>query len=225
MKVKRSKKIQVTGTIPEIICNDKKLYEGDLRDYFKIIFTKGQNLSKPYHNFRHIFHVMWLCHDACKFYKNQLSKREMRNLLIAAMFHDFNHTGSTKNDQINIQNALKGLKKYISQKDKVFYKEIYDLIKETQFPHKTPSLELPLLAQILRDADVGQTLSTDWIQQIVFGLSVEMGTTPILILKKQEEFLRSLHFTSKWGRLKFDSVQIGKKIKETSDILKIIESK
>ena len=59
----------VRGTLPEIIRNDAGLYEGDLKVYFKAVFTNAQNLQKGYHNFRHMFHVVWLCYQAIAFYE------------------------------------------------------------------------------------------------------------------------------------------------------------
>ncbi len=72
--------------IPEIIRNDSLLYEGDLKVYFKAIFYKSQNLNHPYHNFRHTLHMLWLCYQACEFYKDELSPRQMRNLLVRPCF-------------------------------------------------------------------------------------------------------------------------------------------
>lgn len=60
---------ELTGDLPEIIGNEENLYEGKLILYFRILFCNSTNLKNPYHNFRHT-----------------------RNLLIAALFHDFDHT-------------------------------------------------------------------------------------------------------------------------------------
>ena len=43
------------GSLPEIIRNDHRLYQGNLTAYFQVIFNYGQNLQHPYHNFRHMF--------------------------------------------------------------------------------------------------------------------------------------------------------------------------
>jgi hypothetical protein len=37
--------------------------------------------------------VTWLCHQACAYYRAELTPLRMRELLIAALFHDFNHPG------------------------------------------------------------------------------------------------------------------------------------
>src|SRR5437899_12891226 len=87
--------VEVRGILPQIVRNDQDLYEGDLSHYLKVIFNHAINLNNPYHNFRHMFHVLWLCHEACKFYADGLTKRDKRNLLIAAVFHDFDHLGNS----------------------------------------------------------------------------------------------------------------------------------
>lgn len=77
-----------------VIDDELNLYDGNLRYYFKVVFEKARNLNNPYHNFRHIFHVTWLCYKALAYYKENnkpIDKNDARALLIAAMFHDFDH--------------------------------------------------------------------------------------------------------------------------------------
>ena len=92
-------------SILDIILNKDGLYEGDLIYYFRIVFKFAQNLHNPYHNMRHMLHVMWLCYQACSFYKDEMSPRDMRVLLIAAIFHDFDHLGIRGDDSKNIMRA------------------------------------------------------------------------------------------------------------------------
>src|SRR5215471_6020446 len=65
----------VTGDLPEIIGNEKHLYEGDLSLYFRILFFEPCNMNNPYHNFRHTLHVVWLCHKACQYTTRSNSRR------------------------------------------------------------------------------------------------------------------------------------------------------
>src|SRR6516162_1069264 len=174
----------VTGDLPEIVGNEERLYEGDLSLYFRILFFESSNLQNPYHNFRHTLHVLWLCHGACRYYQQQLTPRQMRNLLIAALFHDFDHPGHSHPgaqdpDEINIEIALSNLRRYIAAEDRAFLPEIEALIEATHYPYKTKSEELGLLANIIRDADLAQAFSPAWIQQVVIGLALERGTAPI----------------------------------------------
>ncbi len=214
--------MKTSGSIPEIIRNSSDVYEGNLIEYFKIVFRSANNLRNPYHNFRHMFHVLWLCYQACIFYGDRLTKREKRNLLIAALFHDFNHTGTQVNDDINIMLATRGLMQFILNEDRTYFMEIIELIKCTEYPYKTPSGEIGLMQQVIRDADLGQVFSTAWIQQVVFGLATEWNREPLDILKIQAPFLRYLRFYSEWGQEMFPESVIKEKIDEANEILGLL---
>ncbi len=213
----------VRGGLPKIIRNDDGLYSGNLVAYFCIIFNHAQNLWHQYHNFRHMLHVTWLCHQACIFYHNFLSQRKMRNLLIAAMFHDFDHSGMAGNDDLNIARATRGFNKYTLPEDFSSAEEITLLIQATEFPRKHESSEhLSLCARILQDADMCQALNEVWLQQTVFGLADEWGKKPIEILSAQEAFLSNLKLQTKWAQAMFPQSQIDDKISEAKELLEIL---
>ena len=217
--------ISVRGSIPDIIGNKEGLYDGDLVHYFQAIFNHAQNLTNPYHNFRHMFHTLWLCYRACVFYKDEITPRQMRNLLIAAMFHDFDHSGMMGNDDLNIERSIRGLEKYLAQQDKSYFSDICGIIQATEFPHKSPSQSLPLLAQIIRDANLAQGFSEAWIQQVIFGLAKEWGKKPIEILASQCPFLSHLDFVTEWARQTFPPEVVKGKISEAKAILELLERK
>ena len=210
------------GTIPVMIRNDEKVYLGDLRKYFSIVFINAQNLHNPYHNFRHMLHVTWLCYLACKYYADKLSPREMRNLLIAALFHDFDHSGMMGNDDLDIIRAIRGMRKYLLPEDRPFADEIAEVMQATEFPHKTPSEKLPLLQQIIRDADMAQSMSNAWIQHVIFGLALEWNKKPIDVLKAELPFHEMLKFYTDWGKSMFPQTVIDRKTKEVTDLIEIL---
>lgn len=214
--------MQTRGSIPEIIRNDGRLYEGDLIAYFKIIFMHARNLQLPYHNFRHIFHVLWLCHRACQFYREELTSRQMRNLLIAVLFHDFDHSGRLGDDDLNIERAIRSFNRYVLPDDKEFLSEIAELIRVTEFPYKTPTDQLSLPQQIIRDADLSQSLSVAWVQQVIFGLAAEWGKKPAEVFKMQGPFLLNLKFCTAWAQQEFPKNDITGKIKEAEEFLELL---
>lgn len=216
---------QVRGTLPEVIRNEQRRYEGDLAHYFRVVFQHAQNLRQPYHNFRHMTHVLWLCHDACGFYAKELTPRQMRTLLIAALFHDFDHSGLFGNDDLNIERAVRGLKKHLLPRDVGEFAAMETLIRATQYPPTISGEDLSLAAQILCDADVSQAFSAAWIQQVIFGLSGEWGNTPLDALRAQEPFLRKLKFHTKWARGRFSLFDIEAKIKEVQELCEILGTK
>ena len=177
---------EVKGSLPEIVKNEHGLYEGNLIYYFRVVFNHAQNLRNPYHNFRHMCHVLYLCYKACVFYSGfepkKMNPREMRNLLISALFHDFDHTGKGGSkeypDSINISRAIAGIAIHILPEDNDYLVDIINLIKTTEFPYTVPAEKVNLLGQVLREADLSQALSVAWMQQVVFGLSEEWGNRP-----------------------------------------------
>jgi 3'5'-cyclic nucleotide phosphodiesterase len=219
----------VTGDLPELITNKNGLYEGDLIYYLQTAFFKSGNLNNPYHNLRHTLHVLWLCHKACRYYRDRLTPRQMRNLLVAALFHDFDHTGcphpeEKDPDSVNIRLAVEGLRRYVAPGDRASLPAIEALIGETQFPYKTGG-DLDLSAEIIRDADIAQVFSSAWLQQVVIGLAHEWGVQPIEVLRMQKSFLGSLAFRTGWARELFPAELVAAKIEEAEQLLRLLEAK
>lgn len=188
-----------TKRIIQIINNIAGNYPGNLKEYFRIVW-RAPNIMLPYHNIRHMLHVMWDVYDATLAYP-EIDERTRRNLLIAALFHDYNHTGSGKDDAVNIRNAVQGLRTHILPVDEPYFDEITSYIKATQFPHQAGDLDLPAL--IMRDADVASTLSDVWIAMVSFGLNKELGLSPEEMLKAQKPFLGSIKFGTDWAEQKY----------------------
>jgi len=217
---------ECVGNLPSIVRNDEGYYLGDLRYYFKILFDKAKNLNNPYHNFRHITHFLWLGFDAIRFYLNDPqigSLRQRRNFLIASIFHDFDHIGKAGPDIINIERAVKAFKKYCHPDDIDYQDEIEKLIRLSEYPHKFSADEISLHAQIMRDVDLTQFISSAWIQQVIFGLAAEQGKQPIEVLKSQETFCNNLKFSTEWAKQKFTKDVLEGKIQEIRELVEILE--
>ena len=216
-----------TGDIPEIIGNDRGLYEGDLTGYFRTLIFHATNLVRPYHNLRHMLHVTWLCYQAAEFYRDRLTPRQIRNLLIAVLFHDFDHPGhphpgAEDPDAINIGRAIAALRRHIAPEDRPFLPAIEGLIEATHYPYAVAVEQLDLSAQIIRDADLAQALSPVWIQQVVIGLAREQRVSPLDILKTQPAFLTALSFNTEWARERFPARMIAAKIAEAERLLALL---
>lgn len=211
-----------TGSIPSIVKNNDGVYEGDLKAYFRILWKHAQNLNNPYHNFRHICHVLFLCHQACVHYSDELTLRKRRILLIAAIFHDFDHTGVAGPDRVNIEAALLALKRHILPEDAEHYGEIERLIQATEYPYSIETKNLSLSGKIIRDADMGQAFSVAWIQQVIFGLAAEWGRTPLEVVAMQGPFHEKLRFSTAWGREMFPDSVVKAKIEEAKGLLELL---
>ena len=209
-------------TIAELIGNIEGKYPGDLSWYFKILFCEATNLYNPYHNLRHMLHVTWEAYDGCIYHN--LRPEQFRSVLVAAMFHDFNHSAGTGNDDLEVKCAIRAFEKYMDPVDAGNAREIITHIKATEYPYVIHTEKLLIGSKILRDADMSQTFSVAWIQQILLGLSSEMRMTPEDFLKTQEIFMeRVLKFHSVWGERKFGH-QKPSRIAEVKEYLRFLET-
>ncbi len=211
------------GDIPHIINNFDNLYQGDLRPYARVIFN-ASNIYHGYHGLRHMLHVTWVCYQACSYYGRlrKLTPREMRNLLIAAMFHDYGHVGKQGDDVHNITAAIKGLRDNLLAEDEQCLSEIELIIEATQFPHSDLSKNPKLEQLIIRDADMSQAFGPAWIGEILTGLGSELGKSPREMLEQQLRFLQEVHFHTDFGKVFFGTEAIKAKIAEAEAILDII---
>lgn len=215
------------GSIPGIANNESSLYEGNLVPYFKIIFS-APNIHHGYHGLRHMLHVTWACYRACEYYGEDgaglLSPREMRNLLIAALFHDYGHCGKSGDDSLNIEVAIQGLLENLQPEDKFYGGDIVSILKVTKFPHTDLGKSMTLEQKIIRDADMSQAFGPVWIGDIVAGFGSELGKTPLEMLRQQEGFLKGVSFYTDFARELWGDIAIEAKLQEARDLIKILES-
>ena len=212
-----------TASLAIIIRNDEELYRGDLVHYFRTVFSQAQNLLNPYHNFRHMSYVLRQCYDACKFYQRELTPESARALLIAAMFHDFDHSGMMGNDDLNIERAIRSVHKYVIESDRLILGEIINLIKLTEFPYLIPHKDLNLSGLIIRDADMTQALGINWMQDVILGLASEWRKEPAGVLCRQEGFLSQLKFHTRWAQELFPQTEIDAKVQEIQYLSALIK--
>ncbi len=208
--------LRTTGDMPAVFYNVGGLYEGDLRYYFKVI-ANAPNIHHGYHGLHHMLHVMWVCYQACVFYHRlgQLSPRRMRNLLIAALFHDYDHVGKGGDDKVNIRRAVYGLKRHIAAADRPYFREIAIILMATHYPHCDLGPD-PLLEQlIIRDADASQVFGPEWFGHVVAGFGSELGKSPREMLEVQDRFLEGLTFYTDFGKVVFGEAAIFAKRQET----------
>lgn len=183
--------------IEPIILNANGRYNGDLVHYF-IHVCNAPNFHMPYHNFRHMTHVLWEAYDGGV--QMGLSKEELRILLIAALMHDYDHPGTKGDDSANIDRAIRALDKIALPEDRGHLIEIRAAIRATQYPYTDEAFTPTQL--LLRDADQSQTFSLVWMQSLG-GLSQEMGISFKAILEMQRPFMSGLKFHTLWGQNKF----------------------
>jgi len=182
-----------------IVVNANARYEGkDLIHYYRHVM-RAPNAKVPYHNVRHMLHVPWEAYDGAD--RMGLDPRTFRNVMIAALMHDYNHTGVKNDDAVNIERAIRALHQLALEEDRPYMLDIQRMIEATRYPYGDRAFELPDL--ILRDADQSQTFSVAWIQSVMYGLSTELEISPDKMLRDQLPYLESLKFYTLWGQNKF----------------------
>ncbi len=186
----------------DVLNNTEEFYEGNLWYYFGIIFN-APNVDNPYHNFRHLMHVTCTVYIAGKYmnYHKEFGKESFRALLIAAMFHDYGHSGIMGNDKAEVDRSISEMKKHLLPHDSDFVDQIETFIRATQFPYV--ECEQNLGTDIIRDADMSPLFDDVWIQQVIFGIAKEMRVSPRKMLENQLIFIPSMIFHTKWAKEKF----------------------
>lgn len=170
-----------------------------LEDYFKILITENKGNNNPYHNFYHTCCVIKNCYFIAK--SENIYDKKIRLILIAATFHDFNHSGGKLSDDKNVKIAIDSFKKYTKESEADnFY--IENIIKSTQFPYNKND-KLSISQKVIRDADILQRFEENWMQQYIFGLNKELNGKDDLsidILEKNEKFEDSLEIFTKYAK-------------------------
>lgn len=172
--------------------------------YFHVMDTNPNNL--PYHNNYHLQQVIKFVLIGANYYK--VSDSDRRMLAIAAIFHDYKHSGSGKNDDINIKIAIDSfidfnldIKKF-GDFSSYFSEEecdvIIGLIKATRYPYVIEAETL--LQKIIRDSDILQGIfAKDYINSVTLAIAKENGIPQDKMLNNQIQFLESTKFCTEWA--------------------------
>lgn len=180
----------------QIIGNSKILMKAA-----RYVFEKNGSNNLPYHNLNHTLQMFKYANILLK-HGPQITHYDKLLVSIGAMFHDFNYD-IKKTDENRIKEAKLGLAEFIrheSIEDMVDAKQISQLIDATQYPYIIAVEELTYLQKIMRDADLMMVFEPNFVHQIIFGLSSEMGITVAEFLPKQKLFLENAAFTTIYGR-------------------------
>lgn len=170
----------------------------ELQKGFSWIMKNSTSNDLPYHNFNHLLTVVRYTHGACVFY--ELEKKDHLELLMAALFHDVNHSGGKSTDDVNVSTAKETVTKFIEEFcSDIDSTEVCRIIDATQYPYVIEPEDMDLKQQIIRDADLMQVFEYNWIQQNMMGLCSEMGITMDKMIPGQKAFLMGAQFNTNWG--------------------------
>ena len=166
-----------------------------------IIDTNNAN-HNPYHNFDHNLHVANLTYKLTKHVS--VTDNEKKNLIIAGLFHDYNHSGGVhKDDALNIKYAIIGFNEFYNHNETLFNngdkKEIITLIYSTKYPIDNDKLIITPSIKIIRDADMLYTFTAPFFQSIILGLAKEFNITISDRIIQQIKFINNLKFNTDFG--------------------------
>jgi len=171
-----------------------------LEKAFSYIIEHNESVNLPYHNTRHLVKVFDSCMEIAESYK--ISKHDLIVLGVAALFHDFNHSGGKLKDSENIQIAIYEFNNFYEKNkssfDGIHFISIADLITYTEFPKvKEPENDIQ---RILMDSDLIQAFDIDWFLYAIKGLSMERGVTVQKALEDQSNFINNVSYYTKYAQ-------------------------
>lgn len=152
----------------------------DMFDYF---YENNIGRSNPYHNNTHTFIVVDLVNQYC--FREHIGGQLKVCLLVAALYHDFMHSGGKWKDEDNIKVAfnelwqgwLKVNRGYLADTTKtrilpLHMETIRQLIYHTKYPYE-PSVND--FFRIVREADILSYEHEQWREYVFQGLCKELG--------------------------------------------------
>jgi len=193
--------------------------QNELGDCVRWLLENNMSQSLPYHNFDHALDVMYYAYKAFKYSSLHFNSR--MPMLIAALFHDCNHSGGFFRigfDNCNTENARFALSQYMQTLDSFFNGQFFDadrkkarkriadcaiaaeFIDALTYPHKPISVNTSPAVLCLRDADLFQVCST--LFSSVVGIKNESFKHMSWeeFFQKEIEFLQQIEFKSAWGK-------------------------
>lgn len=175
------------------------LTDGEIDNIFyeaKTYILENNIVENDYHNNEHMINVFNNAMMLFEHYKDEYNLITYHKLVLglAALFHDFNHSGGELTDKENIELALVALKEFLKTINKSdLYDDIKNIIIATEFPHL--DIELDILQKIIRDADTMGGIIEGW-QSVVSNLASEYNKSLEEFIPSQIKFLDTVKFNT-----------------------------
>ena len=176
----------------------------------KTYILENNLVENDYHNNEHMINVFDNAMILFNHYKDEYKLIPYHKLVLglAALFHDFDHSGGKLKDSENIELALVALKEFlviINKSD--LYDDIKNIIIATEFPHL--DIDLDILQKIIRDADTMGGIIEGW-KSVVTNLASEYNKSIEEFIPTQIKFLYNVKFNTDYcnGLLKNNKEKI-----------------
>lgn len=178
--------------------------ESVLRKAFKYVVEQNSSNRGPYHHLNHMMRVMGYANLGAQYHK--LNSIDRLELLVACIFHDYNHSLGLYSDSYNVSYAVKGVKTWYKHQEDVHglidINKVVEIIEATEYPYVIPSIELNLSQMIIRDSDLMSILDPDWINCNILGLMTEMKIPDMKkFVEGTIEFHKKVEMNSEWGKM------------------------
>ncbi len=225
--------VEVPSTIkfrnPREIISEHRL----LRFGFKYVLGNNQAQLAPYHNTWHLMcmvkYVDWIMRNE-KYTGNVWQEDELDELavLLAAMFHDVNHTMGRETDDVNVANSKRAFSEFLNIVDEDDIREewlktrVHKLIDATQFPYVIPAADLSHDQKIMRDADFMQAYEDAFFYHIVIGIGTELQKPILSELKRNILFHKDVVMNTASGKL-FREAALPTLLGEFEGYIKLLE--
>jgi hypothetical protein len=173
-----------------------------LCDAFNYILNNSKSNTLPYHNLKHSVDVLGMCMT--------IEPTSSITLKLAALFHDFNHSGGELSDEDNVQMAIDGITDYYNYGTENLTEkallEIIEIIEATQYPYIIDKKDLTKNQSIIRDADLMVSMNDGFWSMGIFGLMDEMKIEDInSMVKGQISFHNSIELTNPTAKYLYDN--------------------
>lgn len=194
----------------------------NLDNYLNSLIKYNVGNNNPYHNFYHTMTVVKNIYYIGKSIDMDWDK--LRLLVIAGIFHDFNHSAGKLKDPENISNAIDAFYQFTeeTEEDSEF---VSDMIKITQFPYNKEDV-LNEYHKVIRDADIMQFLEKNYIQQVLFGLGNEIsGSNELTVvqLENQIKFMETIEIFNDYTKHKMKK-KIQDKIEDITYLIRVLKN-
>jgi HD superfamily phosphodiesterase len=186
----------------------------------RYIIENNPSNHVPYHGIDHLFEVYDFAREIMMNHPRVIwNTINEEALLLACLFHDYNHAGKMIDDNINIQNAIIGLNTFLDtinyDKDRTI---IEDIIQATKFPTDLSKEELTIEQKIIQDADMCYLFKDIAIVKLYSGLRNEFGQDLDKFLDGQSKFFDSIKFNTEYCLKKWDSYYYHIRLNEIEDL-------
>lgn len=166
----------------------------NLEDYFSKLLVWNTANKAPYHN---LYHTLCVMKNCLKIVEYENIDTNIRNLLVASLFHDFNHSQGSAPDSWNVKKAIEIFLEF-SQETDVESEKIVDIIKATEYPYVITDLNIE--QKIIRDADLLQIFEDNYFQQNIVSLGIEMRKDLKESLEMSLKFYSNLNYYTMYGK-------------------------